>query len=84
MKSSWANLVERFFAEITDKAIRNGAFKNVRELETAIGAFIETRNRAPRPYVWTASMARILEKVGRARTALERVTKSDANSDALH
>ena len=40
--SSWVNLVERFFAEITDKAIRNGTFKNVRELEAAIRAFIET------------------------------------------
>ena len=39
---------------------------------------------SPRPYVWTASVARILEKVGSACTALERVTKSDANSDALH
>ena len=49
--SSWVNLVERFFAEITDKAIRNGAFKNVRELEAAITTFIETRNRDPRPYL---------------------------------
>ena len=82
--SSWVNLVERFFAEITDKAIRRGVFKNVRELEAAIGAFIETRNRAPRPYVWTASVASILEKVGRARATLDRATKSDANSDSLH
>ena len=49
--ASWVNLVERFFAEITDKAIRRGVFKNVRELEGAIQRFIETRNRSPRPYV---------------------------------
>ena len=82
--ASWVNLVERFFAEITDKAIRRGVFKNVRELEAAIRAFIETRNRAPRPYVWTASVASILEKVDRARRALDRATEGDANSDSVH
>ena len=82
--SSWLNLVERFFGEITDKAIRRGVFKNVRELEAAIRAFIETRNRDPRPYVWTASVASILEKVGRARRVLSQVTEALANSDSLH
>lgn len=82
--SSWVNLVERFFAELTDKAIRRGVFKNVRELEKAIREFIDTRNDHPKPYVWTASVASILEKVGRARTALDRVETSNANSDALH
>jgi len=78
------NLVERFFAEITDKAIRRGVFKNVRQLEAAIETFIETRNRNPRPYLWTASVASILEKLGRARAALDRATISDANSGSLH
>ena len=82
--ASWVNLVERFFAEITDKAIRRGVFKNVRELEAAIESFIEARNRNPRPYVWTASVANILEKISRAQTALERSIKSDANSDSVH
>lgn len=82
--ASWVNLVERFFAEITDKAIRRGVFKNVRELEAAIRTFIKTRNRNPRPYVWTASIASILEKVGRARAALERATEGDANSESVH
>ena len=59
-------------------------FKNVRELEKAIREFIDTRNDHPKPYVWTASVASILEKVGRARTALDRVETSNANSDALH
>ena len=84
MKSSWANLVERFFAEITDKAIRNGAFKNVRELETAITAYIEAHNKHPRPYTWTASVARIIEKVDRGRRALALVTEDRANCDSLH
>lgn len=82
--ASWVNLVERFFAEITDKAIRSGVFKNVRELEAAIRTFIETRNRNPRPYIWTASIASILEKVGRARSALKRAAEGDANSDSVH
>jgi transposase len=82
--ASWVNLVERFFAEITDKAIRRGVFKSVRELEAAIETFIETRNRNPRPYIWTASVASILEKIGRARDALERPIESDANSDSVH
>jgi transposase len=82
--SSWVDLVERFFAEITEKAIRNGTFKNVRELEAAITTFIETRNRAPRPYVWTATVATILAKVDRARRTLAQLNQTVANSDALH
>ena len=83
--SSWVNLVERFFAEITDKAIRRGVFKNVRELETAITAYIEAHNKRPRPYTWTASVASIIEKVERGRRALAlAVTESQANCDSLH
>ena len=82
--ASWVNLVERFFAEITDKAIRRGVFKNVRELEGAIQRFIETRNRSPRPYVWTASVASIVEKMARARATLDRLSNSDANCDSVH
>jgi transposase len=82
--SSWVNLVERFFAELTDKAIRRGVFKNVRELEAAIREFIDTRNGHPKPYVWTASVASIVEKVGRARRALGPIDNSPANSDSLH
>jgi len=55
--ASWVNLVERLFGEITDKAIRRGVFKSVRELETATTTFIEARNRNPKPYTWTASVA---------------------------
>ena len=68
--ASWVNLVERFFAEITDKPIRRGVFKNVRELEAAIPAYIEAHNELPRPYTWTASVASIIEKVDRARRTL--------------
>ena len=82
--SSWVNLVERFFAEITDKAIRRGVFKNVHELETAITAYIEAHNKHPRPYTWTASVASIIEKVNRARRTLSETTNTLATSETLH
>ena len=82
--SSWLNLVERFFAELTDKAIRRGVFKNVAELEAAIRAYIDEHNRHPRPFVWTASVASILEKVGRAQAAFDSLTITNANSDSAH
>src|SRR5215469_11064162 len=53
--ASWLNLVERFFAEITDKRIRRGTFRSVGELERAIRDYIRRRNSHPRPFVWTAS-----------------------------
>jgi transposase len=74
--SSWANLVERFFAELTDKAIRRGVFTSVRELEAAIATYIEKRNRDPRPFVWTAKIASIIKKVAKARRALSQANYS--------
>ena len=68
--ASWVNLIERPFAEIKDKPIRRGVFKNARELEAAISAYIEAHNEHPRPYTWPASVASILEKVERARRTL--------------
>src|SRR5450830_766643 len=68
--SSCVNLVERFFAEITDKAIRRGVFTNVRELEAAIADYLAIRNKDPHPYVWTAKVATVIKKVARARRAL--------------
>ena len=63
--------MERFFAEITDKAIRRGVFKNVRELEEAISAHLNKRNASPRAYAWTATTESILEKTNRAKLALD-------------
>ena len=68
--SSWLNLVERWFGKITDKRIRRGSFKNVRELEKAIYEFIEVHNDAPKPFVWTAPVERILEKISICKEAL--------------
>jgi len=71
--SSWLNLVERWFREITDKRIRRGVFKNVEQLIAAIQAYIANHNSDPRPFVWTAKAQDILEKVGRARAALDKI-----------
>ena len=68
--SSWLNLVERFFANITAKQIRRGVFRSVAELEAAIGAYIAQNNTAPKPFVWTKSAEHIIAKVARARAAL--------------
>jgi transposase len=71
--SSWLNLVERWFREITDKRIRRGVFRSVEQLIAAIQAYIERNNREPDPFVWTAKAADILEKVGRARAVLDKI-----------
>ncbi len=64
--SSWLNLVERWFRELTDKRIRRGVFRSVPELEAAIQEYLEANNKAPKPFVWTASAQDILAKVERA------------------
>jgi transposase len=69
--ASWLNQVERFFGLITDKRIRRGVFKSVGELETAIMDYLDQHNAHPKPFVWTKSAGEILEKVARAKQALE-------------
>jgi len=68
--SSWLNMVERFFRDLTQKRLRRGAFRDVEELIMAIGAYIDQHNDNPKPFIWTAKAADILEKVKRARAAL--------------
>ncbi len=72
--SSWLNLVERWFRNITDQRIRRGVFKSVAQLEQAICEYIEHHNANPQGFVWTAKADAILEKVRRARAALNNVT----------
>ncbi len=67
--SSWMNLVERFFRDITEDVIREGSFTHVRELTQAIEAYISERDLAPKRYVWKAQGQAILEKIHRARAA---------------
>jgi transposase len=69
--ASWLNMVERFFAEITRNRIRRGAFTSVCELKTAIMGYLEKHNADPKPFIWTKSAGEILEKVARAKQALE-------------
>lgn len=69
--SSWLNVVERFFRELSQKRLRRGVFRSVPELVDAIMAYIRQHNEDPRPFVWRKTAAAILEKVGRARAALD-------------
>ena len=68
--SSWLNLVERWFRNLTDKAIRRGVFPSVPVLIAAIEAYLQAHNDDPKPFVWTATVNEILEKVRRGRVAL--------------
>ena len=72
--SSWLNMVERFFREITTKRIRRGSFTSVPQLVTAISDYIDEHNENPLPYIWTAEADAIIEKVGRARLAANKST----------
>ena len=63
--ASWINLVERWFATLTDKQLRRGVHRSTRELETAIGRYIEVTNERPRPFVWTKTADEILASVAR-------------------
>lgn len=74
--SSWLNLVERFFADLTADCIREGSFRGVRELTDSILEYLAARNENPKRYVWKAQGAEILRKIQRARKALEAVTTS--------
>jgi transposase len=69
--SSWLNLVERWFRDITEKRIRRGSFHSVAELKAAITDYLAHNNQQPKPFVWTASVAKILEKIGRCKAISE-------------
>ena len=62
---SWINLVERWFAEITNKRIRRGVFRSVKELEAAIREYITVHNEDPKPFVWTRTADQILASIAR-------------------
>jgi transposase len=68
--SSWLNMVERFFRDLTQNRLRRGVFRDVEELIMAIGDYIDKHNDRPKPFVWTAKASDILEKVKRARKVL--------------
>lgn len=72
--ASWLNMVERFFRDLTDKAIRRGSFYNVDDLIAAITEYVNAHNENPKPFIWTATAKDILAKVKRARRAQQRAS----------
>ena len=71
--SSWLNLVERWFGELTSKRIRRGSFGSVPELQRAIAEFLAAWNENPKPFVWTATVDSIVAKLSRCRQTLESI-----------
>jgi len=71
--ASWLNMVERFFRDLSEKALKRGSFYNVDDLIGAITEYINQHNENPKPFIWTASAKDILAKVKRARTALHKL-----------
>lgn len=71
--ASWLNMVERFFRDVSENWIRRGVYHSVSELEAAINEYLEIHNKAPKPFIWTAKAADILEKVKRGRKALDKL-----------
>jgi len=71
--SSWLNLVERWFGELTRKRIRRGSFGSVADLQNAIEEFLQAWNENPKPFVWTATVDSIVEKLSRCRQTLEQI-----------
>ena len=72
--SSWLNLIERWFREITDKRIRRGVFHSVDALIKAIDDYLQAHNQEPKALVWTKKADEILQKVARARAALNKLS----------
>ncbi|MGA2517392.1 MAG: IS630 family transposase [Thermodesulfobacteriota bacterium] len=69
--SSWLNMVERWFREITEKRIRRGTFRNVATLITAIKDYLDNHNQNPHIVVWTVPVERILTKIAKCKEALD-------------
>jgi transposase len=82
--SSWLNLVERFFAEITGKRIRRGIFRSVAELEQAIDDYLLRHNASAKPYVWTKTADKILASERRALDKLTAIKAGHQASDSEH
>jgi len=71
--ASWLNLIERWFAELSQKAVRRGVFRSVKDLQQAIEDFLTAWNVNPSPFVWTASVEKLLEKIARCQRRLEQI-----------
>ena len=64
------NVIERFFRDLDEKRVHRGVFRSVPELIDAVLGYIDHHNRDPKPFVWRKTAEEIIEKVGRARLAL--------------
>jgi transposase/transcriptional regulator with XRE-family HTH domain len=71
--SSWLNLIERWFKELTEKRLKRGTFSSVPQLETAISLWAEKWNKDPKPFVWHKQADEIIEKVRRGRAKLHQI-----------
>jgi transposase len=71
--SSWLNLVERWFRELSEKAIRRASFVSVPDLKEAIEEFMQSWNENPKPFIWTATVEDIIRKIDRARAKVEQI-----------
>lgn len=69
--SSWLNLIERWFRDLTEKRIRRGSFKSVPDLIRAIHEYLDNHNQNPKVFVWSAPVERILEKIAKCKEALD-------------
>jgi transposase len=68
--TSWLNLVERFFSELTERQLRRLAVTSVDELTATITRYVDHRNEHPTPFAWTATVRQILAKVNKANETL--------------
>lgn len=82
--ASWLNLVERFFAEITTKRIRRGAFTSVDDLEEAIRDYLDGHNADPKPFMWTKSAEVILDREARALARLRTIKGGNQALESEH
>jgi transposase len=71
--SSWLNLIERWFKELTDRRLRRGVFTSVADLTNAITTWAEHWNDDPKPFIWKATAQDIITKVQRGRTTLHQI-----------
>lgn len=70
--SSWLNMVERFFRDLTQNRLRRGVFRSVEELIEALDGYVDQHNHNPKPFIWTAKATDILAKVIRAQASLDK------------
>lgn len=71
--SSWLNLIERWFRNLTDERIRRGVFRSVDALITEISSYIDHHNQDPKPFVWTATPERLVQKFRHSRAAVDKM-----------